>query len=174
MSLTVSFRVINQFFDRPAVQRAVDAGSRRALSKIGAFIRRRARSSIKRRKKISQPGSPPTAHATETPNLKTILFAYDPRRQSVVVGPVAFNQAIFGNKSNRTTVPELLEKGGTQAIPEHQIGNKWFSIDLRRRRTSRPVRWRTARYAPRPFMGPALAKDRPNIPSAFKDSLKAA
>lgn len=39
----------------------------------------------------SAPGRPPLAHGTKSP-IKLILFAYDAREQSVVVGPVAFGR----------------------------------------------------------------------------------
>ena len=83
------------FFDRAAVERAVDNGTRRALSKFGAFVRQRARTSIRKRKATSKPGSPPSSHEGSLRRL--ILFAYDPGRKSVVIGPA------------------LLEYGGTVA-----------------------------------------------------------
>jgi hypothetical protein len=38
------------FFDRAKVKNAVDAGTRRVLSRFGAFVRTRARTSIRKRK----------------------------------------------------------------------------------------------------------------------------
>ena len=43
------------FFDSEIVKRAMDAATRRALSKFGAFVRTRAKTSIRKRKAISAP-----------------------------------------------------------------------------------------------------------------------
>lgn len=51
------------FFDRKAVLAAVDKATLRVLSKFGAFVRRRAKSSIRKRKKASPPGQPPSSHS---------------------------------------------------------------------------------------------------------------
>lgn len=89
------------FFDRKAVTNAVDKAARRVLSRFGAFVRQTARTSIRRRKGISQPGKPPHSHSGELRRL--IFFGYDPRVQSVVIGPTRFSKG---------TVPALLEYGG--------------------------------------------------------------
>ena len=73
------------FFNRDKVMRSVDAGTRKVLSKFGAFVRQRARTSIRKRKGTSPPGSPPYSHVGLL--RKFILFAYDPQRKSVVIGP---------------------------------------------------------------------------------------
>jgi hypothetical protein len=100
--MDVLAQVKRSFFDRPEVERAVKAGERRALSKFGAFVRRRARSSIRQRKKISEPGKPPSSHSGEL--RKLIFFAYDASTGSVVIGPLPLNRF--------TGVPRLLEEGG--------------------------------------------------------------
>lgn len=89
------------FFDRAAVKGAVDKGTRAALSKFGAFVRTRARSSIKKRKAPAPPGSPPSSH---TGALKKIFFGYDQARASVVIGPVL--------AASQNGTPERLETGG--------------------------------------------------------------
>lgn len=92
------------FFDRQAVQQAVDKAARKNLSKFGAFVRRSAQTSIRSRKRISEPGQPPSSH---TGLLKRhIYFAYDGQKKSVVIGPVAWK------KRGSFTVPEVLEYGG--------------------------------------------------------------
>lgn len=93
------------FFDRPKVQRQVDAGARKVLSKFGAFVRTRAKSSIRKRKAISSPGQPPSSHLGLL--RKFIFFSYDAKRKSVVIGPTRLNQ-------KDGTAPRLLEKGGTR------------------------------------------------------------
>jgi hypothetical protein len=89
------------FFDRKRIIDAVDRAEREALSKFGAFVRQRARSSIRKRKAISKPGSPPSGHAGQLRDL--IYFSYDAGRRSVVIGPTRFR---------RGEAPKLLEYGG--------------------------------------------------------------
>ena len=80
----IRFEVKQLFFDSPKVVRAVDRTTRRVLSKFGAFVRRTARSSIRKRKRTSEPGSPPSSH---TGLLKRfIFFGYDAQKRSVVIG----------------------------------------------------------------------------------------
>lgn len=90
------------FFDRKAVIDAADRATKAALSKFGAFVRRRAQTSIKKRKAVSPPGSPPSGHTGTLRRL--IFFAFDPGRKSVVIGPVL-------NKSG-PSAPKALEHGG--------------------------------------------------------------
>lgn len=100
------------FFDRQTVQQAVDKAARKNLSKFGAFVRRSAQTSIRSRKRISEPGQPPSSH---TGLLKRhIYFAYDGQKKSVVIGPVAWK------KRGSFTVPEVLEYGGQIREANHR------------------------------------------------------
>ena len=90
------------FFDSKAVIRQTDKATRRVLSKFGAFVRTRARSSIRKRKRPSAPGQPPSSH---TGLLKRfIYFVLEPSRKSVVIGPTKLNKP--------GGIPEVLEYGG--------------------------------------------------------------
>jgi Bacteriophage protein of unknown function (DUF646). len=91
------------FFDSKEVMRAVDKGTRKALSKFGAFVRRRAKSSIRKRKRVSRPGEPPSSHTGKLK--KNIFFGYDRTKKTVVIGATAFSS---------TRAQELLEYGGTR------------------------------------------------------------
>lgn len=172
MSFGLEYKVTGQFFDRLAVQKMLPPLERRTLSRIGAFIRRRARSSIRRRKRASQPGSPPSAHSSDkVASIRNILFAYEASRKSVVVGPVKLNQVNSDWITGGTiTIPELMEFGGVLNIQEKSTdsGKTWRRRN--RRRSPRPweiFRKRRAIYRPRPFMGPALQAEQPNIPKIF-------
>ena len=143
----------SMFFDKGAVLRAVDRAERRVLAKAGAFVRRRAKSAVRRRKRVSRPGQAPSSHAGHLRRL--IFFGYDRAASSVVIGPL-----LFRSRSS-PTVPELLEFGGV--VTRERKG---------RRRRVRGTR-RTMRYRPRPFMGPALEAEAPNFPLLFKDSVRA-
>src|SRR4051794_21204121 len=100
------------FFDRDGIQRMFGAESPqqlKKLSRIGAFIRTRARSLLRRRKKTAGAGQAPSVHSSNPDaSLKKILFAYDPSTRSVVVGPVLLNSNPY---SGQTTVPALMEAG---------------------------------------------------------------
>jgi hypothetical protein len=140
MRIGMNFKSL--FFDRPKVTNAVDKTSRRVLSRFGAFVRRGAKSSIRKRKSVSQPGNPPSSHTGRLKRL--IFFVFDPRRKSVVIGPVGFR---------KSEAPELLEYGGTTTI-ERQ--------DKRER----------ANYQARPFMGPAFQKEQPKLPQMWRDAIR--
>lgn len=94
-------RAKSAFFDRAAVMAAVDPATRAALSRMGAFVRTRAKSSIRKRKKGSAPGSPPSSHTGQL--RKLVFFAYDPAARSAVVGPL---------KWGKGEAPAVLERGG--------------------------------------------------------------
>ncbi|HSV28701.1 MAG TPA: hypothetical protein VLL76_04055 [Candidatus Omnitrophota bacterium] len=139
----IGLDVKRMFFDRQAVIVQADAATRKVLSKFGAFVRRTARGSIRRRKKTSEPGAPPSGHTGLLKRL--IFFAYDPDRRSVVIGPAPLRAKV--------EAPPLLEYGGTA------------------RRKDRRGRTVTARYRARPFMGPALAKELPGLPPLWRESI---
>lgn len=153
-TFTPSRRSREWFFDRPAVESRVDKARIRNLSRIGAFVRRRARSSLRRRKKVSAPGQPPSIH--EQKSLKEIYFAYDPASDSVVIGPVGRSHAggLLGPQLNELTVPEIHEFGGLVQIRERFRGDRWVSYG--KVRPGQPTRTRQARYPQRAFMRPAL------------------
>ena len=137
------------FFDRAKVQRAMDAGTRRVLSKFGAYVRTTARSSIRWRRRVSRPGEPPSSHVGILRRL--ILFGYDAARQSVVIGPARINQR---SAYASHTVPEVLEYGATvQARDRGGPG-------------------RTLRYKARPFIGPAYEKELPGLSAMWRDSVR--
>jgi hypothetical protein len=91
------------FFDTGKVTTALDKATKKALSKFGAFVRQRAKSSIRSRKQISQPGQPPSNHAGHLKRL--IFFQYSADEKTVVIGPVPFRRGI---------APSLLESGGVR------------------------------------------------------------
>ena len=143
----IDMRVKQLFFDKAKVIRAVDKARRAVLSKAGAFIRTAARSSIRRRKGPSQPGKPPSSHTGLLK--KFIYFGYEPTSDSVVIGPVRLNKP--------GAAPSVLEHGGKTVI--------------RKRRRGRIVRRRVSIEA-RPYMAPALEKERPKLPKLWAGSVR--
>lgn len=164
---TVEFSIRDMFFDRLAVQQRLDRAEVRELSKIGAFIRRRARTKIlRRRKRVSAPGEPPSVHTTDSrASLKNILFGYDRGEHSVAIGPVRLNQVNLTD-TGRVSIASLMEFGGHVNIHEEQWRNtkdsaKWFRRDFRFSRSPwKQYRIRRATYAARPYMAPALEAER--------------
>lgn len=138
------------FFNEGTVAQAVDRGKKGALSKIGAFIRRGAKSLLRYGKGNSEPGQPPTVHKSApikkikykkingkstpisskvqalSPLREFLFFVYDASTQSVVIGPAKTNQVHFeagptGKPRPVTgTVPSVLEFGGTVTKMEVQ------------------------------------------------------
>ncbi len=142
----ITMRIKDLFFDRAAVARAVDGTKRKVLSKAGAFIRTAARTSIRKRKKSAPPGSPPHSHEGSLRRL--ILFGYDRAADSVVVGPVGVKKSV---------APKTLEHGGRTMVRSRR-GGRLMS--------------RNVRIAARPFMAPALDRERPQLPQLWRNSIK--
>lgn len=133
------------FFDPNAVLDPAVRVMRQKLSRYGAFVRTRAKSSIKKRKKPADPGKPPSSHAGTLKRL--IFFGFEPSTQTVVVGP-----AKFENRHNYV-VPEVLEKSGTVVVVKP--GKK-------------P---QAAHYRGNPFMQPAHEAELPKFMESLKDSI---
>lgn len=137
------------FFDRPRVRRAIGRAARAVLSRFGAFVRQRARTSIRRRKAVSAPGSPPSSHAGLL--RAGIQFGYEPETMSVLIGPEPINRP--------TGAPRLLELGGVGTVEE------------RDRKTGRR-RTRKAIYRPRPYMLPAFNLELQKLPGYLAGSVR--
>jgi len=143
------------FFDTKAVTSRVDAAARKVLSKFGAFVRRGAKSSIRKRKRASAPGEPPSSHTGLLK--KFIFFGYDRQRRSVVIGPQRLNQKVGDLPAGQAGAPAALEYGGTSTVVE----------GLRRQRRKRRIR-----IAARPYMGPAFEQEKPKLAAMWRDSIR--
>lgn len=136
------------FFDRKGVLAKVDKATRRVLSRFGAFVRRGAKSSIRKRKAPSVPGRPPSSHTGLLKRL--IFFGYERQKRSVVIGPARLNQKVGD-------APEALEYGGTSTVVEGLRGKR---------------RKRSVQIKARPYMGPAFKKEQPKLPAMWRNSVK--
>ena len=143
--MNIGFEIKQLFFDRQAVISRVDPATRKVLSKFGAFVRRTAKGSIRRRRKASTPGTPPSSHTGLLK--KFIFFGYDADASSVVIGPTRLDRRGQGE------APSLLEYGGQTTL-------------VRRGKRER------AAYRARPYMGPAFDKEQPKLPAMWRDSVK--
>ena len=124
------------FFDRQKVQRAMDRKTNRVLAQTGGYARQIVRRSMRpagKKGKTSQPGEPPRYHTKLLRD--NIFFQYDKITKSAVVGARLINGHKPRGKSNRSTIPELLEFGGTVRVKR-----------------------KTMRYRPRPYIAPATPK----------------
>lgn len=142
----ITMRIKDLFFDKQTVLRAVDKAKRAVLSRAGAFIRTTAKHSIRTKKGSAAPGRPPHSHEGSLRRL--IYFGYDRAADSVVVGPVGFK---------RSTAPNVLEFGG--------------KTEVKRRRRGKVVKTR-ATVREHAYMGPALEKERPNLPKRWAGSVR--
>ncbi|MFO0491761.1 MAG: hypothetical protein ACK51T_04935, partial [bacterium] len=113
-----------------------------------AFIRTAAKTSILKRKGSAPPWAPPHSHEGSLRRL--ILFGYDKPNDSVVIGPVGF-------KKSDPPAPNVLEHGGDTVVLRRRGGNL----------TSLKVK-----IAPRPYMAPALEKERSKLPLLWRNSIK--
>jgi hypothetical protein len=163
----------SMFFDRVIVN-ATNKAEVKVLSRMGAYVRTSARSSIRKapsgrlntllgklrtarsrdRQKIqkqideakkrqtSRPGQPPKGHGAQLLK-KFLYFGFDSTSRSVVVGPAKLNGVAAQN------APSILEAGGSTEIAGRKV-----TIE------------------PRPYMGPALAKNTPKFPSLWANTIK--
>lgn len=136
-------QIKKMFFDRKSVLAATDKATRAALSRFGAFVRTRSRTSIRTKKGISPPGSPPYSHRGTLK--KGILFSFDPERRSVVIGPTQMGRSGDGAR--------VLEEGGTSRVPGVRGG--------------RPLT-----YQARPYMKPAFDAELPKAIQQFKGLIR--
>jgi hypothetical protein len=170
----IDMRVKQFFFDKAKVIRAVDKARRAVLSKAGAFIRQRAKTSIRKRKAISAPGKPPSSH--EGSLRRFLYFGYDPGADMVVVGPAKTNQVFFGRDRRPVTgtVPSALEYGGQITVFEVHKHGRWQRADLRSRRRLAGLRsrYRKVTIQPRPYMQPALLAELPKLPALWRNSVR--
>ena len=125
----IQFQLHTYFFNSKKVLSATDKATRKVLSKFGAYVRQTARRSIRKRKKVADPGNPPTNRTGLLRNF--IFFSYDLLHKEVVIGPARFSGKNLGD------APENLEYGkrGYKARPfMHPAAEK--------EQTKLPVLWR--------------------------------
>ena len=172
--LEIGYEIREAFFDRLAVMSRIDAGKRKALSKVGAYVRTRSRSSLKKprrlrlselpedRQRIFERRQQQAEAKGETP--PTLPFASsapgEPPRTPTrklkdtiffAYEPVSESVVIGPIKLSGTKgkdAPATLEGGGDQTI---------FG--------------RNVHIEARPFMGPALEAEQSKAPGLFEGIL---
>jgi len=87
------------------------AEERRAYEVRKGMTQRKGRRPPRRPERTSAPGKPPLLHMRPSPLKRLIYFAYDPARDSVVIGPLRFGRA----------GAEALEYGGAVAARRRRV-----------------------------------------------------
>lgn len=133
------------FLDQPHVKKKVKKSQLRVMNRQGALVRRIAQRSMRPggvSDRSSEPGEPPRTHGKRLLR-KFLFYAYDPRKESVVIGPVRLSRA------KGKHVPSTLEFGGQTSS-----------------------RGKTRKYKPRPYMGPAFETAKPELPQMWRNSVR--
>lgn len=143
------------FFDRALVEGKIDRTTGAVMSRFGAFVRQTGRRNF-RRKTAKEPVPPNPRNLTDLLR-SSILFGWDPRTRSEVVGPYLFDKT----KDKVNPPPKRVERGGAYQITKLQ------------RRKSGAV-WLTyqATYREFPFMRNALKTELPNLPRLWRDTIR--
>lgn len=129
--------------------RRTEKANVRALFRISAFIATTAKRSMRKRKKASPPGTPPSAHEGDRFGRGFLLrelmqFEVERKNLSAVIGPKKIRSKTLGKVRARKPVPNLHEFGGALRYEDDQ------------------GRGKRAVYPARPYMAPALEKARAN------------
>jgi hypothetical protein len=141
-------------FDPTKVLDRAERAELSALAKFGAYVRRRAKSSIRKRRRSAEPGSPPSSHVGW---IRDFLFFFVGRKKKdVVIGPILLNSV--SSESDRA--PELLEKGGDAVRRRYDAKRRTYGS------------MRRLRYRGNPFMVPAFNAELPNAPEPFRGQVK--
>ncbi len=152
------WRVKTQFFTQQKVKDQLDPATRQRLTKFGAFVRRRAKSSLKYAAGEAAPGRPPHVHYSgsfvvrrkvkgitqkqqASPLRELTFFSYERTTKSVVIGP-----AIGGSRSG---APRTIEEGGQARIDG-----------------------RTVHVRPRPWVRPAFELELAKVGGDFRNIIK--
>ena len=155
LSLKVAVKVVT---DYRQLRKKADQAKERVLKRGGALVRKIMRSSIKYRAKGRAPvGSPPYAHTKNGGIKNLILFQYDPKTQSVVIGPARDPQAV----DNIAPVPGTLEQGGRSKIR--------LPPALRKARGKATT---IATVRARPFARPALEQFEKSYPDLWREAIQ--
>ncbi|HEX4123767.1 MAG TPA: hypothetical protein VHY37_03510 [Tepidisphaeraceae bacterium] len=142
--MEVSVKIKKLQFKKEKIAEAVKKSNAAGLKKIGAYVMRRAQTSMRYSDTPAPEGKPPRAHRRNPMLRKLLFFAVNAEGTSVDVGPVIFK------KSNM--VPKLMEKGGQTTVTRHGVR-------------------RVVNIKPHPFMGPALEAEAPAFPSYWEGSV---
>jgi hypothetical protein len=176
------------FLDRAKVQRAIGKARARNLSKVGAFVRRAAKSLLRYRKGPSAPGSPASVHKSDqftvqkknrktgqtkrqpaSPLRELIFFGLDESADSVVIGPTPFAKGEaprleeFGGTVTRRRIIAVSTTGRKAKTPRQAAAYraKILAGEIVPKARTKVITY-SATYPRRSFMSPALARESRN------------
>lgn len=165
--------------DTKAIHKAVEKVEKPIAEKMAGFVYKTARQSMRRRKKASQPGQPPSAHSgpkyPKGPLLKELMRAYwDETTRTAVAGPLgkaglnapSLNE--FGG--NKVVKTRIIKPKGRKATPAQAAA---FKRKIKEGSLQKPPQYveKTVTLAARPYMRPALAKELPKFPSLYANTV---
>jgi hypothetical protein len=175
-------------FDDDRIRKLLDREERRNLLRAGAFVRTTMRRLIRKRKRPSAPGQPPSSHVGTLRRL--IFFAFDTASRSVVVGP--FSKPPGGSRLDRSvplgrrTGAEVLEKGGRvmrlfqrSRARGRKAAGRMSAARVRRIREEYAKRGpaemmrKVITVAARPFAAPALRTEMSKFAGLWSKSIRA-
>lgn len=177
--IEVATNVTRLFFDKKHVQDRLGKAKAKAMGRSLAYIQRTAQNSMRRRKKASDPGDPPSRHfGGRDQGLGRIWFFYEEQAERGIVGPIKFRSGMRSNWIMPRPVPSTLEFGASVLSKTFAYDSKWRRISKdgtvtyytptgkRKTRKAKPRYYRSHPAAPtrrvtiafRPFMSHALLK----------------
>lgn len=162
MSFSATYKLIGGITgqDIARLEKKVQAAAVKGLKSAGALLRKYAIRSLRRRKKASSPGSPPSVHSTHPyANLRNIRFYVE--GNELTVGPV-----LFKRPKNQDRLPtNAQEFGGTihrmRAVP--QPGERGYKRPPQPRRRGAGGRFVSSKIATRKLSPAQVAAFRARI-----------
>lgn len=133
------------------IMQSMHRAGERAFVRFGAFVRTRAKTSMKYSKNVSEPGNPPRAHSGLIRDF--LFFAVESHASNVVIGPMLLNAT-----RSKTTLTAL-EHGG-------------LSLIFQRATRNRPASSKPIMVEARPFMQPAFETELERAPYLWENSLR--
>ena len=153
--------------------------ARKALEYAARDLQQGIRRVMKRQTKKfphSKPGEPPRLSGVDSPLKKLVAWNVDEKALSLKVGPMIFKDS-KGN--NTSTVPHILEKGGTaiahvtefrNIVHKKKLRPKWFTNDDAKKRAKGSSGWKIwyndntytvnkpVQIKPRPYVAPQFKR----------------
>jgi hypothetical protein len=147
------------FFDRTKVIDAVGVATATILRGMGFRIMTAARWSIRTSKSTSKPGQPPKSHRGTLKDL--IFFSLETGNQNAVIGPTL--------SARPSGAPHVLEYSGDATL--EYMWEATYKGGRKHKRLKKVAPYKK-RIAARPFMNPALEKNRGRLAAAFENSIR--
>lgn len=150
LALRYRFQEAKAAFFRDDLLAKIGKAKFRALSKFGAYVRTRSRTSLRYKQGTAPAGKPPYSHSGLLRDF--IYFAYDESTGSVVIGPVVLN-------GGSAQALESLEYGGPSILRRFRHG-KYEEI--------------ATQTGEHPFMRPAYQEelDRGSLEKVFDNAME--